>query len=157
MNNNLSFSFLTFSCLILLKSILYTYKPLLAQTNNSIPTIKQQNIIPRDTTPNSFPETTPKQQQQLPELLPSSETNPEQEKNNDLGNTLINVSYFEFSGNTVFTQEQLNRINIEVPFLEPQTTIEKIKNRKLSINQLIEIAQIVANYYQTEGYQTSGQ
>lgn len=131
MNKNSSYFFLTFIFLLLLRSILCNYKPLLAQTNNSIPTLKPQNIIPRDTTPNPLPETTPKPPQPLPELLPSSSPNSEQQQDNNLGNTLINVSYFEFSGNTVFTDEYLNKIEIEVSFLESKTTRENLKNRQL--------------------------
>lgn len=132
-------------------------KPLFAQNNI--------NNIPQQISPNNLPRTIPRDNpnQNLPQpkipLNPSNsfplESSPQNPIiNNNSCDNVINVSEINFTGNTVFTEKELKELTI---ILDAESiTIGSIKNQQLSCNQLIEIAQIVANFYQELGYITSG-
>ena len=130
---------------------------LLAQTNiNNTPRPTSPNnlprTIPRDNPYDNLPQ--PKKPQQPPNLLPS-ESSPEQpEIDNNLGNILVNVSEIKIIGYTVFIEKDLQDLTV---FLDSQNfKIGEIKNKQLSYNQLIQIAQTVTDFYQQKGYATSG-
>ncbi|NJK48782.1 ShlB/FhaC/HecB family hemolysin secretion/activation protein [Candidatus Gracilibacteria bacterium] len=64
----------------------------------------------------------------------------------------IVVTDFEFTGNTVFSAEELGKIKI----LGTEETIGSIENEAYSFSQLLQIASQVADFYAQKGYRTSG-
>ena len=147
--------------LITLTNSLFCFgSSLSAQTNNFIEESGSKipnpvpRIMPKDTTPNSFPEKIPQQQPPPPELLPSQSPNSPSQLNNTLCNRKIHVSKFDFKDYQVFSLEELKQIKV---FSAPETTtIGAIKNQELSCNQLVEIATKVTDYYKNKGYSPSG-
>ncbi|MGK7915827.1 MAG: ShlB/FhaC/HecB family hemolysin secretion/activation protein, partial [Prochloraceae cyanobacterium] len=119
------------------------FSGLQAQTIDSSdpPKPPPQDVIPPPTSP-SLPETSPATPPTPEELLPSP-TIPSEE----LFNTeeTITVIEFIFTGNTVFTDEELKE----------QFTQDLI-NQPLSFNRLLTIAADIAQLYSKEGYSTSG-
>jgi hemolysin activation/secretion protein len=64
----------------------------------------------------------------------------------------IVVTNFEFTGNTVFSAEELSEIKI----LGTEKTIGSVENESYSFGQLLQIASQVADFYAQKGYRTSG-
>lgn len=110
--------------------------------------VLSQNLTPRPNEPPSFPEVVPKPLNQPPLRLP--ETPPKLDFVPISGS--IKVTQFEFEGNTVFSNKELENL----PVLASDKTIKTLENETLSFTQLIQIAYDVTNYYNQQGYQTSG-
>ena len=100
-----------------------------------------QDVNPPPTPP-SLPETPPASPPSPQELLPTPETSPEELLNTD---ETITVTEFIFTGNTIFTSEEL-----KVKFTKDLT------EKPLSLNRLLTIASDIAKLYSEQGYSTSG-
>lgn len=164
-------NFSSFQAIIFLLSftskLLFFESSLLAQTNNNtIQTPQSPNnlprVYPRDKPDYTLPEnTTP---QKTPDLLPSNSEPQKPQIDTNLSSIFINVSHIHIIGNTVFSSQELQQIEVfsnqetithEVTSQE-KMMIRAIKNQRLSYNQLIAIAQTVAEFYEEKGYVTSG-
>jgi len=132
-------------------------KPLLAQNNI--------NNIPRQNSPNNLPRTIPRDnpnqnlpQPKIPRNLPNSsplESTPEKpEVEQNLGDILVKVSEITITGYTVFSAKDLEDLIVVLD--SKKIKIGAIKKQELSYNQLIQIAQTVTDFYNKNGYVTSG-
>ncbi|MDJ0648677.1 MAG: ShlB/FhaC/HecB family hemolysin secretion/activation protein [Xenococcaceae cyanobacterium MO_188.B19] len=111
------------------------------ETNLNSPQLSPQDINPPPQ-PTPFPETSPSSPPSPQELLPILNTSPEDFLNTE---ETITVTEFIFTGNTIFTNEEL----------EEQFTHNLI-NKPLSLNRLLKIASDIATLYAEQGYSTSG-
>ena len=136
---------LIFILVVLIKAIAAT--PLHAQTvndtpnNSDTPTLPPQDIIPPPAPPN-LPET-PLTPPPAPEELLPAPTNPPEELPN--AEESITVTEFIFTGNTIFTDEELR-----------EKFTQDLTAQPLSLNRLLTIAADIAQLYSNEGYSTSG-
>jgi hemolysin activation/secretion protein len=145
MSFKICFKFIIFSY-----SILGSLSPLYAleivQILNPIESINPQDIeppitpIPEDITPQENPP-------------PPLNLNPETRENQSVeGN--IKVINFILTGNTVFSNQELEEYVLKLSFInQPLSSIE---NQDFSFLQLQEITQKITEYYQNQGYQTTG-
>jgi hemolysin activation/secretion protein len=108
-----------------------------------------QTIIPP---PPSFPtpEPTPLEPSKPPLQVPPSPTQPIPE---NLSKRLT-VTAFEFTGNTVFSNQELGNILATVE--GNQVSIASIQNQTLTFSQMLQIASQVVDFYHQQGYKTSG-
>ncbi len=127
---------------VLINTVLAT--SLNAQTvdiNPDAPKISPQDINPPPPSP-SLPETPPTSPPSPEELLPFPSTSPGELLNTE---EKITVTEFTFTGNTLFTTEELN-----------QKFTQDFTNQPLSLNRLLKIANDIAELYAEQGYNTSG-
>jgi hemolysin activation/secretion protein len=124
--------FFVFFCIFYLNLPKYTIAQPISQT---IP----QPISP-ETQPLEEPELLPPPEELLPPLSPPQ--TPEKPRL-DIPGTII-ITEFNFIGSTVFTEEQL------------QAILTDYLNRPISFTELLEAQQRITQYYQDNGYITSG-
>ncbi len=111
------------------------------ETNPDTPQLPPQDINPPPLPP-PLPETSPESPPSPQDLLPTPPTSPEEFLNTE---ETITVTEFIFTGNTLFTNEEL-----ETKFTQDLT------NQPLSLNRLLQIANDIAQLYSEQGYSTSG-
>ncbi|MDJ0732592.1 MAG: ShlB/FhaC/HecB family hemolysin secretion/activation protein [Nostocaceae cyanobacterium] len=128
---------------------IFTPSNLKAQTNSPKPSesgISPQDILPPSPQPAPIPDTPPSPLPSPEDVLPSPfQVLPEEIPGTDT----INVTEFEFTGNTLFTSAELTK-HISQKFIKntlPQT---------FSLQELLKIATEVAAFYSQRGYSTSG-
>lgn len=130
---------------ILINSIAAT--SLKAQTietnpNNTEPTIPPPQDVSPPPAPPPLPPTPPVSPTPPEELLPAPTTPSEELLNTE--ETII-VTEFNFTGNTLFTTEELK-----------EKFTQDLINQPLSLNRLLKIANDIARLYSERGYSTSG-
>ncbi|MCU0534497.1 MAG: BamA/TamA family outer membrane protein [Hydrococcus sp. Prado102] len=110
-----------------------------------------QNTAPFQPLPPSPPPTPVPLPQQPPEEPLQIPPTPSPQTPETVSETIV-VTDFEFTGNTVFSAEELSEIKI----LGTEKTIGSIENETYSFSQLLQIASQVADFYAQKGYRTSG-
>ena len=111
------------------------------ETSPDSPQLPPQDINPPPS-PSPLPEKPPSSPPSPEELLPFPSTSPEEFLNTE---ETITVTEFIFTGNTLFTTEELN-----------QKFTQDLTNQSLSLNRLLKIANDIAQLYAEQGYNTSG-
>lgn len=137
------------------QSILMPTNPVLAQVLNPaaprlpetsplpIPQLPQPAPTPAlqvPTRPETPPETPP---ETLPETQPPSPSSVSPHRPSNLPQT-ITVNRFEFVGNTVFTDTELNKV------------VENFTQRPITFADLLQLESLVTKFYAEQGYITSG-
>ncbi len=124
----------------------------LAQVPNPNNGISPQDFIEPRTLP--FPD--PSQPTIPPqENLLDSEPKDNQNDSEKLNNS-IQVEKFKFEGNTIFSNEELQKIQVVLSTSSKPVTISSLENERISFQDLVNIAQTVAQFYADQGYRTSG-
>ncbi len=133
--------------IIITKTILIialTCSALKAQTTNTLP---PQDVIPPNPQPAPIPQPNPSPPPPPEDVLPSP-VNPTPTDRLPTTET-INVTEFEFTGNTVFSSEELTQQVLK-------KFIENSLSNTFSLQELLQIAAEVAAFYAEAGYSTSG-
>ncbi len=121
--------------------IALTCSALKAQTTNTPP---PQDVIPPTPQPTPIPNPNPSPPPPPEDVLPTPAIPTPSDK---LPVTeTITVTEFEFTGNTVFSSEELTQ----------QVLSKFLENKAFSLQELLQIASEVAAYYAEKGYSTSG-
>ncbi|MGB3760334.1 MAG: POTRA domain-containing protein, partial [Rivularia sp. (in: cyanobacteria)] len=136
----LNITFITNTILI----IALTCNALKAQTTNTLP---PQDVIPPNPQPAPIPQPNPSPPPPPEDVLPSP-VNPTPTDRLPTTET-INVTEFEFTGNTVFSSEELTQQVLK-------KFIENSLSNTFSLQELLQIAAEVAAFYAEAGYSTSG-
>ncbi|MBV6622414.1 MAG: ShlB/FhaC/HecB family hemolysin secretion/activation protein [Rivularia sp. (in: Bacteria)] len=129
--------------------IVFSCSALKAQTTNTPP---PQDVIPPTPQPLPVPDTTPSQPPTPEDVLPSPIA---PTPSNKLPTTeTIAVTEFEFTGNTVFSSEELTQ-QVLNKFIE-NNLVNNLDSKTFSLQELLQIAAEVARFYAEKGYSTSG-
>ncbi len=119
-------------------------------TNPDSEQLPPQDIIPPNPQPAPIPQPNPSPPPPPEDVLPSP-TIPTPTDRLPTTET-ITVTEFEFTGNTVFSSEELTQ-QVLSKFL---SNTENNKNKTFSLQELLQIAAEVAAFYAEAGYSTSG-